>query len=127
MQARISQIKIQSRIRESLGNLNNLRSSMERSGLMHPILIDQHYNLIAGMRRLTCAKDLGWENIEVIQMDVENKKHQVLLEVEENITRLEFTPEEIKRIQTLLERYRHNDFSSRIWQWLLALWEKLFK
>ena len=52
------------RIRKDIGNLEVLQSSIEKVGLINPVLIDENNNLIAGFRRLTACRNLGRKEIE---------------------------------------------------------------
>ena len=52
--------------RRDIGDLKPLRESMQRVGLLHPILIDTENNLIAGFRRLEIARQLNWEFIDAL-------------------------------------------------------------
>ena len=55
----IAQIKIKRRVRKDLGNLDDLKDSLRTYGLLNPITINSKYELIAGERRLTAAKEIG--------------------------------------------------------------------
>lgn len=61
----IKEIKITRRRRKDLGDIDALAASMGSVGLLHPVVIDLHNNLICGERRLAAAKKLQWENIPV--------------------------------------------------------------
>ena len=126
MRIPIDEIKVRERMRRNLGDLQSLRDSMNRVGLLHPILIDHTKNLVAGMRRLEAAKSLHWRTIDAQQVDVRTKKERILLEAEENTARLNFTGEEISRIKEALEQCGKRSFfgwlsvwASRFWSWLL--------
>ena len=47
-----------------MGNLDVLQSSIEKVGLINPVMIDENNNLIAGYRRLSACKKLGWKEID---------------------------------------------------------------
>ncbi len=55
----LHKIKIGSRIRKDAGDLIPLIQSISEIGLMHPIVVDENFNLIAGFRRLTAYKRLS--------------------------------------------------------------------
>lgn len=65
----ISQIHIGKRLREDIGNISSLCSSISSIGLLHPIIVTSDYHLVAGQRRLAAVKQLGWENIPVRILD----------------------------------------------------------
>jgi len=43
---------------------SNLKSSIAANGIVHPITIDRHFNLVDGFVRVDVANDLGIEKIE---------------------------------------------------------------
>ena len=53
------------RIRKEIGNLQPLVDSINKVGLINPILIDEQSNLVAGYRRLAACRKLGMEEVEV--------------------------------------------------------------
>ena len=59
----IEKIKVKKRVRKDLGNLSDLKDSLRTYGLLNPITINSKYELIAGERRLTAAREIGWTNI----------------------------------------------------------------
>ena len=123
MLVRISEIQIKKRIRKDSGNIKELSESMNIHGLMNPIVLTRDYQLIAGFRRLESAKKLGWENIEATIIDAPTKIKKLEMEIEENIHRKDFTPEEIVDAYTKLERFKNPGFFRKIVRWI----EKIFK
>lgn len=97
MQLRIDSITVGERRREELGDIEGLARSIERYGLIHPIVIDERHTLIAGGRRLEAAKRLGWDKIEGrIFTDLsEDEKREI--ELEENLRRKDLTPYELAK------------------------------
>ena len=61
----ISSIKIGKRYRRDLGDIAALAISITDIGLLHPITVDEERRLLAGARRLTACKQLGWKEIPV--------------------------------------------------------------
>ena len=49
---KISEIIIKDRIRKEMGDLVSLEKSIHKLGLLHPIVISENNELIAGKRRL---------------------------------------------------------------------------
>ena len=95
MKVLIENIKIGKRIRKELGNLDALKKSMNKYGLINPIVINSKNELLAGYRRYSAAKELGWVDIEANIMNV-NKALDILeIEMEENIARKDFTQTEL--------------------------------
>ena len=69
----IDEIKIKKRVRKDLGDLETLKDSLRRYGLLSPITINTRNELVAGQRRLESAKQLGWTTITANVVDAENK------------------------------------------------------
>ena len=72
----ISNIKIGKRFREDPGDVSSLAESMSDIGLLHVIGITLDDWLVYGLRRLSAAKELGWEKILVKRLPF---KHEELL------------------------------------------------
>jgi ParB family chromosome partitioning protein len=79
-----------------------LIQSIKANGLLNPITIDQNFNLIAGLHRLTACKLLGLERIEYRIMTCEDVDHARLAEIDENLIRNEL--EALERAEFWLER-----------------------
>ena len=121
----ISEIVVEeaARIRKDIGDLEVLQASIEKVGLINPVLVDENNNLIAGFRRLTACKNLGWPEIEVTVVTLNGDQIKMLdVEIAENFFRKDFTPEEIlateKRRQEILEQQREKGFFEKFWAWL---------
>ena len=91
MKVSISQIKIGDRQRSSLTDIDKLASSIQRFGLLHPIVVDREMNLIAGRRRLEAHITLREENIEATFRDELSPLQRKELELEENIQRVDLS------------------------------------
>ncbi len=107
MNVDISEIKIRKRIRKENGDIESLMESLTKHGLMNPIVINEKYELIAGFRRFTAAKSLGWETIPATVVQAKAKKTKIELELEENLQRLDFTDDEILEGIAALDRYKN--------------------
>ncbi len=127
MLVRISEIQIKKRIRKDSGNIKELAESMNVHGLMNPIVLTRDYQLIAGFRRLESAKKLGWENIEANIIDAPTKIKKLEMEIEENIHRKDFTPEEIVDAYTKLEKLKNPGFFRKILLCIGNSVKKLFR
>lgn len=64
MKAAISLIKVENRYRKDLGDIESLARSISDIGLLHPVVINSGYRLIAGERRIEAHKLLGLSDIE---------------------------------------------------------------
>lgn len=90
----INEIGIGKRIRKNV-DLDLLKISMSAIGQLQPIIIDNRYQLVAGYRRLAVARELGWETIDALVLNTDDKRMKLLIEMDENITRRDFTPDEL--------------------------------
>jgi len=109
MKIKVSDIKTSERYRKDLGNVEELARSISEDGLISPIAVrtspDGGYELLAGERRLTAIKQLGWEEVEVRFYEGElNDLKCRQIELEENINRKDMTWQE----EAFLKREIHN-------------------
>jgi ParB/RepB/Spo0J family partition protein len=112
-------IQVGKRIRQNI-NLNMLRISMEAIGQLQPIIVDNQYQLVAGYRRLMVARDLGWETIEVLILDTDSKKMKLLVEMDENITRQDFTDDELQSGYSRIRRYSKGGVFWKVVNWIMG-------
>lgn len=92
----IDKIKVNERIRKDFGDLQELADSIVAAGgLIHPPAVTPDFELIAGERRLRACRDiLGWKQMEVHVMPVQDAEHQLMLEIDENETHKSFSKAE---------------------------------
>lgn len=103
----VDQITIGPRLREDMGDIQGLAESIKAHGLLHPIVVDEDWNLIAGQRRLEAVKLLGWAEIGATAIGDLTPKQKRLIELEENTKRKDLTPlERSKNITELAETAR---------------------
>lgn len=121
----IENIKIKKRVRQDLGNLDDLKESLKTYGLLNPITINHNYELIAGERRLSAAKQLGWTNINANIVDNLSEIEELEMEIEENNQRKEFTEEELLEGYRRLERLRNPGFFYKIYLFFRNLFRKI--
>jgi ParB family chromosome partitioning protein len=63
---KIADIRIGRRYRKDPGDIEALAKSIQELGLLQPIVVNaSNSELIAGMRRLEACKLLGWEEVPV--------------------------------------------------------------
>ena len=105
----IADIIISSRQREEMENdeypIHDLASSIRRTGgLIHPIVIDEQRNLIAGGRRhaaLTllhlCHPEENWQETKVTTRANVTEDERFTMELEENLHRKALTPKEFHK------------------------------
>ncbi len=77
------------RQRRELLDIEELADSLSRLGLIHPIVITRDNVLVAGERRLTAARSLGWTHISAQYTDELPPEELHLIELEENTRRNE--------------------------------------
>lgn len=90
----VEDIKIGERFRKEYNKIDDLCASITEHGLMHLPVLDDDNNLIAGGRRMTALKKLGWTQIPVRRMkDISPIKLREM-ELEENLQRENLTWQE---------------------------------
>jgi ParB family transcriptional regulator, chromosome partitioning protein len=82
--------------------VKELKESIKTNGLLNPITVDQKYNLIAGLHRLTACKLLGLEAVECNIVTYQDSYQARLAEIDENLIRNELEP--LERSELWLER-----------------------
>ena len=100
MKRAIEPIVIGKRARKRVGDVNELARSIRETGLLHPIVIDDKNQLIAGQRRLKACKSLGWERVPVHVVPLDDILRG---EFDENVVREDFLPSEMYAISKNLE------------------------
>ena len=114
MQVMISSIKVPDRVRKDLGSLDPRMQSLSRCGQLNPITVSRDLELIAGHRRLTAAQRLGWKMIDATVVDGLTEERRLEMELEENIYRKDFTPDELLEGVKRLDAVRHPKLGVRI-------------
>lgn len=79
-----------------------LMESIKANGLLNPITLDQHLNLVAGLHRLTACNLLKLQEIECSIIPYEDAEHARLAEIDENLIRSEL--DALERADLWLER-----------------------
>ena len=125
MQIPIDSITVPERVRKDPGNLESLMASLKRVGQLNPIVVTPTYELIAGYRRLTAAQELGWQSVEVAVVQAADEVRRLEMELEENVYRKDFTPEEILEGYKKLEKLRHPSVGRRVRKAIGAFFSRL--
>lgn len=90
----------ETRQRRDLTNIAELAESIRRTGLIHPPVIRRDGELIAGERRWTACKSIGWTSIPVQFVEDLPATELKLIELDENLRRVDITwQDECKAIQ----------------------------
>ncbi|MDD0852355.1 ParB N-terminal domain-containing protein [Halobacteriovorax sp. GB3] len=82
----IDQIKTDNKYLRVGVNVDKLKDSIEAVGLINPLIINKDNLLLAGGRRYTALKELGWTEVPVRQVD-EGKLKEELISIDENLVR----------------------------------------
>jgi len=117
--------------RQTVGDLNELRASIESKGILEPILVRPKgkgkYQIISGERRFRAAMEAGLTEIPCIELDVpENEVLEIALV--ENLHRKDLTAfEEAEGYQTLIEKfgYTHQRIAETVGKSRVTITESL--
>lgn len=91
----IVNILIKDRQRFDLGDIDDMAESLDRYGLIQPVVINENNQLIAGERRIRGAERLGWTEIDVVYKETLSQDILHELELEENIKRRQMSWQEL--------------------------------
>jgi ParB family chromosome partitioning protein len=127
MQVPVDDIKVRKRIRKDPGDIDALAESLRTYGQISPIVITAKNILIAGERRLRAAKALGWRTINAVIVEFPDALAKLEYEVEENIQRRDFTPQEIAEATRKIYRLKNPGFFRRILNAVIRFFKRLFR
>lgn len=105
--------------RSSLGDLEELKSSIREKGLLEPLVVRFHqgkYHIIAGERRFRACLELGLKEVPCVEREVD-RAEALELGLIENLQRKDLTAfEEASGLQLLSEKfnYTHEEIAKRI-------------
>jgi hypothetical protein len=89
----IDEIKVGTRARQDPGSLDELKASIERVGLLHPIVLTPDHRLLCGQRRLLAFQALGHDRIPAtIVTNLSDVQHALEAEGYENSCRMPLNP-----------------------------------
>lgn len=127
MKLKIDEIKIGTRIRQETGDLSQLKRSIQEVGLLSPIIVNEHNELLSGFRRLEACRQLGWTEIEVRVIGTEeNQVKKLDLEYHENLGRLDLNIDEQESYNTKRYDLLHPPKQvSSFWKLLKSFWRKI--
>lgn len=127
MQIPIKDIVVKRRVRKDMGDIEALAESFKKFGQISPIVISKKKILIAGGRRLEAAKHLGWKTINAVVADISGELGTLEYEVEENLQRRDFNPEELAEAARKIHRLQNPGFLKRIWNRIVLFFRRLFR
>jgi ParB family chromosome partitioning protein len=105
--------------RSSLGNIQELMSSIKSKGVLEPIIVRQRgetYEIIAGERRYIASKNIGLKEIPAVEMNVDDNEAMEISLIE-NLQRKDLDVfEEADGLKALMDiySYSHSDISMKI-------------
>lgn len=103
------------RHRKQLGDLRTLCQSIEKVGLLHPIVLTNEMKLVAGARRIAAFERHGEAKIPAnIVANLDEAASLLQAEQDENTCRLDFTPSEAVAIGKLLEDFERPKAKERL-------------
>jgi DNA modification methylase len=108
MKAKVSSLKHHPKNKEiyNLSSIEELMESISEVGLLQPLTIDTRNQVISGNRRFESIKRLGWNEVEVIVLEVKEEEEEELLLIHYNKQRIKSFKELINEYLTLDNLYR---------------------
>lgn len=107
---KLSDITVEDRFREELGDIDELVASIQVKGIIQPISVDSNLRLLAGGRRYAAATTAGLSTIPAIIRDFVDEVDSREIELFENIYRKDFTWSEKAKITSEIHRlYEEKD------------------
>jgi N6-adenosine-specific RNA methylase IME4 len=110
----LSTIRLESRTRKDYGDVDALAQSIQRVGLLHPIVLDSQSKLIVGERRLRACQQLGWTDIPATMAETfDDIERALYAERDENVERKPWTPSEAVEMAAKLVPYEERAAAER--------------
>src|SRR5664280_2302897 len=81
----------------NLSSIDELLESIKNVGLLQPLTIDQHNQVVSGNRRFEAVKRLGWKKVDVNRILVKNGDDVLLL--------IHFNKQRIKTVKEIQGEY----------------------
>ena len=99
MKVKVSSLKHHPKNKEiyDLSSIDELMESISEVGLLQPLTIDTRNQVISGNRRFESIKRLGWEEVEVNLIEVQDGEEELLL--------IHFNKQRIKSFKELINEY----------------------
>lgn len=87
----IDSILVGERFRKEPGDIPALAENIKAHGLLHPLVVDEKHNLLAGGRRYMAVKLLGWEKVHCHYIHELDEIARRRIELSENLLRKDLT------------------------------------
>lgn len=105
MLVKVNQIKTGRNYRTNFVDIVNLADDIQAHGLIQPLTVNTNMELLAGERRLRAVQYLGWDEVEVNVLDVDEQSQDEVTLVE-NLQRSDTNPiEEANAFQAYISKY----------------------
>lgn len=127
MQVPIKSIKVENRVRQDMGDIGPLMLSMGKYGQLSPIVVTRTHELVAGHRRLMAARELGWHSIGIMYIDQSTEEAKLEIELQENVHRKDFSPEELLEGYRRLDKLRNPTVVQKIARFFGKLFRRIFR
>ncbi len=127
MKVSVSEIIVKERVRQEIGDLSSLMKSMQDHGQLNSVTITRDNELIAGHRRTLSAQELGWTYIDATIVDSSSEADKLQLELEENVHRKDFSPEELLAGYRRLDKLLRPSVTRRVANFFGNIFGKLFR
>ncbi len=92
----ISLIKTDNKYLRLDSNVDKLKKSIETVGIINPLILNENNELIAGGRRYTALKELGYTEVPCRLLN-KNDQEQELISIDENLVRRDLTKVELEQ------------------------------
>ncbi|MBL7077232.1 MAG: ParB N-terminal domain-containing protein [Kiritimatiellae bacterium] len=100
----IDEVTLKESIREDVGDIGMLTTSVSKLGLLTPILVDRNNIVITGARRLAACRAAGIRQLPAIRLDTDYDSMTALdIQVDMNLCRQPLTG---KEVETLIGKKR---------------------
>lgn len=97
MRKKLSELKL-NKNRRTIHSVVDLTYSMNKVGQLHPIIINKRGEVICGYRRVLAARELGWKEIEAVEVDAPLE----IVQHDENVRRQDLHWSELISLRALI-------------------------
>jgi ParB family chromosome partitioning protein len=95
-------ITIKRSVRENYGDLQSLVSSIQKLGLIYPVIIDKNNILISGNRRIEACRESEINIVPAIKLEIEYDSPEALeIQADDNLCRLPLTSHDFDELINL--------------------------
>lgn len=117
-------VDAEKRVRKDNGDITALKESIDKVGLLQPLIVDENNVLLAGFRRFLACQELKMIDVEVQVVQCKGDKHKILdIELAENVGRKDFSEDEIQSTQQMrddINKELRGTWWARVKKWFRA-------